>query len=57
MKKNICGIGVLVCFLLMIGLVGAVENGAPLARMLWCAPCLIGMIYFGNKYLEEDYKK
>ena len=38
MKQKICLILFALCFVLILGIVGGVENGEPLTNMLWCIP-------------------
>ena len=40
MKEIICSIIISVCLFLVIGIIGGVENGAPLSNLLWCFPLL-----------------
>lgn len=38
MRKNICFWTVFVCLVFVIGIVGGIDNGEPLANGLWCLP-------------------
>ena len=45
MKSAVPATIVCVAFFAVLGLAGAVEQGAPLARMLWAVPCLAAGAY------------
>lgn len=40
MKETICSIIILICFFLVIGIVGGIENGEPMSNAFWCLPLL-----------------
>ena len=33
--------GFILSFVLMLGIVGGIENGQPIENIWWCVPCLI----------------
>lgn len=43
MKKRICGLIILIGFILVVGIVGGVDNGEPLSNAWWCFPIMFAM--------------
>ena len=44
--------GFLLSFVLMLGIVGGIENGQPFENIWWCIPCLI-FSYFCAKFANK----
>lgn len=41
MKQKFFMVMSVLCIVLMIGIVGGVENGEPLSNMFWCIPTML----------------
>lgn len=48
MKGKICGIIFVACMVLCFGIVGAIDNGAAVSNVLWCAPAVFVMWVSGR---------
>ena len=56
MKSIICKVLFVLGFILILGLVGGIENGEPLVNALWCIPIMFVMLLVAkdSKIFEED---
>ena len=46
MKQKFFIVMSVLCIVLMIGIVGGVENGEPLSNMFWCIPlCVLAYVF------------
>lgn len=43
MKKLICAVIIAISLFLILGIVGGIEQGLPMANMWWCIPLFVVM--------------